>query len=75
MQKSDAISYGKRLAEKNSEYSVALYRQLMSNSSQETIKFVKQIPSIQPDAAPVEEFDWSIFDAPKGADFDIDIRR
>lgn len=47
MQKSDAISYGKCLAKKNLEYSVALYKQLISNSSQETIKFVKQIPAEQ----------------------------
>ena len=47
MQKSDAISYGKRLAKKNLEYSVALDKQLISNSSQETIKFVKQITAEQ----------------------------
>lgn len=70
MQKSDAISYGKRLANKNPEYSVVLYKQLISNSSKETIKFVKQIPS-----TPVEEFDWDAYNASKGADFDIDIRR
>lgn len=70
MQRSDAISYGKRLAEKNPEHSVALYKQLMSNSSSETIKFVKQIV-----VTPIEEFDWSVYDTPKGADFDIDIRR
>ena len=52
MQKSDAISYGKRLANKYPEFSVVLYRQLMSNSSTETIESVKQIPS-----TPVEEFD------------------
>ena len=46
MQKSDAISYGKRLADKNPEYSVSLYKQLMSNSSTETIQYVKQL---QPD--------------------------
>ena len=70
MQKSDAISYGKRLANKNPEYSVVLYKQLISNSSTETIKFVKQIPS-----TPVEEFDWGAYDTPKGSDFDIDLRR
>lgn len=53
MQKSDAISYGKRLANKNPEYSIVLYKQLISNSSTETIKPVKQILS-----TPVEEFDW-----------------
>ena len=67
MQKSDAISYGKHLATKNPEYSVHLYKQLMSNSSTETIEYVKQIPS-----TPIEEFDWDI---PKGADFDIDLHR
>lgn len=66
MQKSDAISYGKRLANKNPEFSVILYKQLMSNSSKETIKVVKQIPSTKS----IEEFDWDI---PKGADFDIEI--
>lgn len=71
MQKSDAISYGKRLANKHPEFSVVLYRQLMSNSSKETIKSVKQIPPVQP----VEEFDWGVYDTPKGADFDIDLRR
>ena len=67
MQKSDAISYGKHLANKNPEFSVILYKQLMSNSSKETIKYVKQIPS-----TPIEEFDWDI---PKGADSDIDLHR
>ena len=43
MQKSEAISYGRRLATKNPEFSVILYKQLMSNSSKETIKVVKQI--------------------------------
>ena len=71
MQKSDAISYGKRLANKHPEFSVVLYRQLMSNSSKETIKSIKQIPPVQP----VEEFDWGAYDIPKGADFDIDLRR
>ena len=70
MQKSDAISYGKRLANKNPEYSIVLYKQLMSTSSTETIKPVKQIPS-----TPIEEFDWDAYDTPKGADFDIDLRR
>ena len=71
MQKSDAISYGKRLANKHPEFSVVLYRQLMSNSSKETIESVKQILPVQS----VEEFDWDVYDTPKGADFDIDIRR
>ena len=70
MQKSDAISYGKRLLRKNSEYTVSLYRQLISNSSNDTIEYVK---NIAPD--PIEEFDWGAYDTPKGADFDIDIRR
>ena len=68
MQKSEAISYGRRLATKNPEFSVILYKQLMSNSSKETIEVVKQIPSIKP----IKEFDWNI---PKGADFDIDLHR
>ena len=68
MQKSEAISYGRRLATKNPEFSVILYKQLMSNSSKETIKVVKQITSIKP----IKEFDWNI---PKGADFDIDLHR
>lgn len=66
LQKSDAISYGNRLARRNPEYSVCLYKQLISNSSQETIKFVKQIPTV----LSVEEFDWSVYDALKGSDFD-----
>ena len=68
MQKSEAISYGRRLATKNPEFSVILYKQLMSNSSKETIEVVKQIPSIKP----IKEFDWNI---PKGRDFDIDLHR
>ena len=56
MQKSDAISYGKRLANKHPEYSAALYKQLMSNSSKETIQCVKQILPVQP----IEEFDWDV---------------
>ena len=68
MQKSEAISYGRRLATKNPEFSVILYKQLMSNSSKETIEVVKQIPSIKP----IKEFDWNI---PKGVDFDIDLHR
>lgn len=48
IQKSDAISYGKRLTNKHPEYSVCLYKQLMSNSSKETIQYVKQIQSVQP---------------------------
>ena len=68
MQKSDAISYGRRLATKNQEYSVILYKQLMSNSSTETIKYVKQIPS-----TPIEEFDWNAYDIPKEANSDIDL--
>lgn len=64
MQKSDAISYGRHLANKNPEFSVILYRQLMSNSSKETIKVVKQIPSTKS----IKEFDRDI---PKGADSDI----
>ena len=78
MQKSDAISYGKRLANKNPEYSIVLYKQLMSNSSTETIKPVKQISSTTVKQIPsttVEEFDWDAYDTPKGADFDIDLRR
>ena len=71
MQKSDAISYGKRLANKHPEFSVVLYRQLMSNSSKETIKSVKQIPPVQL----TEEFDWDAYDIPRGADFDIDLHR
>ena len=71
MQKSDAISYGKRLANKHPEFSVVLYRQLMSNSSKETIESVKQILPVQS----VEEFDWNVYDTPKGADFDIDSNR
>ena len=68
MQKSEAISYGRRLATKNPEFSVILYKQLMSNSSKETIEVVKQIISIKP----IKELDWNI---PKGADFDIDLHR
>ena len=68
MQKSEAISYGRRLATKNPEFSVILYKQLMSNSSKETIEVVKQIISIKP----IKEFDWDI---PRGADFDIDLHR
>ena len=68
MQKSEAISYGRRLATKNPEFSVILYKQLMSNSSKETIEVVKQITSIKP----IKEFDWNI---PKGVDFDIDLHR
>ena len=69
IQKSDAISYGKRLANKNPEYSVILYKQLMSSSSKETIKVVKQIPSTKS----IEGFGWDAYDTPKGADFDIDL--
>lgn len=43
LQKSEAISYGKRLARKNSDYSVYLYKQLISNSSEATIEYVKDI--------------------------------
>ena len=68
MQKSEAISYGRRLATKNPEFSVILYKQLMSNSSKETIEVVKQIPSIKP----IKEFDWNIL---KEEDFDIDLHR
>ena len=71
MQKSDAISYGKHLANKHPEFSVVLYRQLMSNSSKETIESVKQIPPVQL----LEEFNWSVYNTPKGADFDIDLHR
>ena len=71
MQKSDAISYGKRLANKHPEFSVVLYKQLMSNSSKETIKSVKQIPPVQL----AEEFNWDAYDIPRGADFDIDLCR
>ena len=71
MQKSDAISYGKRLANKHPEYSVAIYKQLMSNSSKETIQWIKQILPVQP----IEEFDWDVYDTPKGSDFDIDLHR
>lgn len=68
MQKSDAISYGKYLANKNPEYSVYLYKQLMSNSSTETIKHVKKITS-----TPIEEFDCDAYDTTKEADSDIDL--
>ena len=71
MQKSDAISYGKRLATRNPEYIVVLYRQLMSNSFKETIECVKQIPSDKT----LEEFDWDAYNTPKGSDFDIDLHR
>lgn len=70
MQKSDAISYGKRLANKHSKYSVCLYKQLMSNFSKETIQYVKQIQSVQP----IEEFDWGVYDT-KGSDLDIELHR
>ena len=66
MQKSKAISYGKRLANKNPEYSVVLYKQLMSNSSKETIKFVKQIPSTS-----VEKFDCEAYAALKREDLTL----
>lgn len=69
MQKSDAISYGKRLANKNPEFSVILYKQLMSNSSKETIKVVKQIQSTKS----IEGFDWAAYDIPKEADSNTDI--
>ena len=62
MQKSDAISYGKRLAKKNPEYSVNLFKQLMSNSSSETIQFVKHIVWTESDKTSVEPFDWSEFE-------------
>ena len=65
MQKSDAISYGKRLATKNPEYYVVLYRQLMSNFSNARIEYVRKISPVQP----VEQ------DTPKGSDFDIDLHR
>ena len=68
MQKSDAISYGKHLANKNPEYSVHLYKQLISNSSTETIKYVKKITPTS-----IEEFDWDAYDTPKEADSDIDL--
>lgn len=71
MQKSDAISYGKRLANKHSEYSVCLYKQLISNSSKETIQYVKQIKSVQP----IEEFDWDVYDTQKEEDSDINLHR
>lgn len=68
MQKPDAISYGKHLANKNPEYSVHLYKQLMSNSSTETIKYVKKITS-----TPIEEFDCDAYDTTKEANSDIDL--
>ena len=71
MQKSDAISYGKRLANKHPEFSVVLYRQLMSNSSKEIIKCVKQILSDKT----LKEFNWDAYNTPRGSDFDIDLHR
>ena len=71
MQKSEAISYGRRLATKNPEFSVILYKQLMSNSSKETIQCVKQIPPVQP----IEEFDWSVYNTQKEEDSDINLHR
>ena len=65
MQKSDAISYGKRLANKHPEYTVVLYRQLMNNFYKATIEYVRKISPVQP----IEE------DTPKGSDFDIDLHR
>ena len=59
IQKSDAISYGKRLAKKNPEYSVCLYKQLISSSSSETIQFVKQIVLTELDKATV---DWGKYE-------------
>lgn len=56
LQKSDAISYGKRLLKKNPEYGVMLYKQLISNSSSETIQFMKQIVLSELDKTPVEQF-------------------
>ena len=70
MQKSDAISYGKHLANKNPDFSVTLYKQLISNSSKETIKVVKSIPPTKS----VGEFDWNTYDIPKGTDFDMDLQ-
>lgn len=49
MQKSDAFSYGKRLLKKNPEITVYLYKQLISNSSNDTIEYVK---TILPDPKP-----------------------
>lgn len=69
MQKSAAISYGRRLANKNPDFSVILYKQLMSNSSKETIKVVKQIPSTKS----IEEFDRDAYDTPKEVDSNIDL--
>ena len=71
MQKSDAISYGKHLTNKHPEYSVCLYKQLISNSSKETIQYVKQIQSVQP----IEEFDWSVYNTQKEEDSDINLHR
>ena len=69
MQKSDAISYGKHLLRKNSEYTVSLYRQPISNSSNDTIEYVRDIVSapIKPSdpikpSAPIEPFDWGAYD-------------
>ena len=57
LQKSDAISYGNRLARRNPEYSVCLYKQLISNFSSDTIQFVKQIVY-----TPIEPFDWGKYE-------------
>lgn len=58
LQESDAISWGRRLATNNSEYTVHLYKQEITRTG--TLEFVKYLSPYK--APKIESFDWNQFE-------------
>lgn len=64
LQEHDAIKWGRTLASKHPDYSVALYQQEIARTA--TVQFVKHLkeyPKLKPGANPVEDFDWGKFES------------
>lgn len=59
LQEHDAIRWGRTLASKHSDYSVALYKQEIARTATvEFVKCLKEYPKIEPGA--IENFDWGL---------------
>lgn len=67
------IEWGRREATKHQERTYRLYRQPITRTG--SLSFYKQLPSFESKVPSKETFDWGAFEACRGADMDIDIRR
>lgn len=67
------IKWGRREATRHPERIYELFRQPITLTG--TLSFYKQLPPFEPKTLSKDTFDWDAFEASRGADMDIDIRR